>query len=1664
MTNVSPTEQQLLNEIDLLKNKISELKLQASQQFNNNDRLKHLAGFPESNPNPVIEIDSSKTITYFNEASVNTLKNLKVNKDLSQYFPNDIDNIISQLSLGKKISFNRIVNLENSIFEEKITLFPDLQVIRFYIIDISERQKAQHELIKTKQLLEKVTETTPAIISVFDINLGENIYQNRSLLHTLGYNKDEIKSLSEYKTKDSLFLIHPDDLTELEKFYESIPGMKDDKNYELQFRIKDKHGEWQWIRRLYSIFSRDSSGYPVQIVSIFENINERKKAEEIILKNEKLLREAHINASKTAERFRIALANSPIIVFEQDLALKYTWIINPALGLSAEYMFGKTDYDLLSKKEADLITSIKRKVINENKGTREVVWLNMGGEQKCYDFTVEPLIIDSKEPAGVICAAIDITERLNIETAVKENEEKFRTIFENANDVIVYVDKYAKVLEINDKVEKILGYKREELIGKNFLTMKLFSFDILKLMTKGFKNALLNNETSDDPSGKIYNNLRLQVKRKDNSTAVIETNSTLIRKNNKFAGFLSIIRDVTAQEESLIALKVSEETNNEIINKITESVIMHYTDGSIITLNDTAASRIGVNKEQLIGKNVYDFFEAKVSSYRKQNVNEVIKSKKPSHFTDYRSGKYYDTKVYPLFDGHQKVNRVIIFSKDITEAKSAELLIKESEEKYRNLVELSPDAILVHHNNEIVFANEASVKLFKASCLADLIGMEILDLVHPSMRTHVKARISKVKVGERAEPLEEKLLRLDGSVLDAEVSAIPFNYKGHPSVQVIARDITERKKVLNFIRESEIKYKTLFESSNDAIVLLKGGLFADCNSKALEMFGSDRNDFIGKSLNHFSPETQPGGKNSAEQLNHILNNGLNGDLQVFEWQYKKTDNSTFDGEVNLMNVEIGGIEYKQMIIRDITERKIAEKTLNDTRQLLEKITDASPSIITVFDVNREMNIYKNRSLLETLGYSAEYINKLAEKGNILNPSNLIHPQDTEIVENHFNEIPNLEDGKSYTIEYRIKDAAEKWNWIKKQFTVFHRDNIGKPDQILSIFENTTDRKESEIALQLSEEFNRAINENSPLAISVHSRTGKLLSCNSAWSKFWNISEEELALELENDPKSLVHSFIHKHLGSYLKKTEKIYHEAGTLFIPELKVTDKKRKLNKWTSNYFYVIKDRDKRIDRVVIITEDITERKHAESALNENRRKLVTLMSNLPGMAYRCKYDEEWTMEFVNEGCFALTGYKDFEIINNHVISYGQIIHPEDREMVRTEVEKAFAEKRAFELTYRIITHRGTIKWVWEKGQGVLNKEGELIAIEGFISDISENKTAQEQARKLFKGVEESNASIVITDLKGDIEYVNPTFTKITGYTFEEAIGNNPRILKSGHTQDDEYKSMWETLTSGNDWRGKFHNKKKNGELFWESASISPIKDEYGEITHYIAVKEDITSQKMNDEKILNSLKEKEVMLREIHHRVKNNLQIVSSLLKLQAGHMKDQQSRDAFIISQNRVKSMALIHQQLYRSTNLSKIDFGDYIKQLTNYLQQAYITNNQKVLINVEAESIFLEVDTAIPCGLIINELISNSFKHAFINQKHPKINVKLTKQDDRKYMLEISDNGIGLPENFDIRNTASLGMQLVVTLTEQLDGTIESYNNNNGAVFKINFISSHYEKRL
>jgi two-component sensor histidine kinase len=202
-----------------------------------------------------------------------------------------------------------------------------------------------------------------------------------------------------------------------------------------------------------------------------------------------------------------------------------------------------------------------------------------------------------------------------------------------------------------------------------------------------------------------------------------------------------------------------------------------------------------------------------------------------------------------------------------------------------------------------------------------------------------------------------------------------------------------------------------------------------------------------------------------------------------------------------------------------------------------------------------------------------------------------------------------------------------------------------------------------------------------------------------------------------------------------------------------------------------------------------------------------------------------------------------------------------------------------------------------------------------------------------------------------------------------------------------------------------------------------------------------DITGQKSTEERIASSLEEKELLLKEIHHRVKNNLQVISSLLKLQASYVIDKEALGVLTESQNRVQSMALIHQKLYHSKDLANIDLGEYINQLALNIFHSYKINTDEIKFELNSNEIKLGIDYAIPCGLIVNELITNALKHAFPNGNKGTIDITLNRESSNLYMISIADNGEGFPKNIDFKNTSSLGLQLVNTLASQIDGTVE-----------------------
>ncbi|WP_442947975.1 sensor histidine kinase [Nostoc sp.] len=233
----------------------------------------------------------------------------------------------------------------------------------------------------------------------------------------------------------------------------------------------------------------------------------------------------------------------------------------------------------------------------------------------------------------------------------------------------------------------------------------------------------------------------------------------------------------------------------------------------------------------------------------------------------------------------------------------------------------------------------------------------------------------------------------------------------------------------------------------------------------------------------------------------------------------------------------------------------------------------------------------------------------------------------------------------------------------------------------------------------------------------------------------------------------------------------------------------------------------------------------------------------------------------------------------------------------------------------------------------------------------------------------------------------------------------------------------------------------RKDNSIIWVNVTVSLMRELSGEPKYFISVIEDISERQQWEEQIQASLLEKEVLLKEIYHRVKNNLQVISSLLNLQSAYIKDEHDLVIFRQSQQRIESMALVHEKLYQSQDLAKINFGEYIRDLVASLFAAYEVNEDAIalIINID-DRVFLGLDTAIPCSLIIHELVSNSLKYAFPIGRNGTISINLKKDQKNQVTLVVSDDGIGLPSNFNFKNLASLGWLLVDALSNQLSGNI------------------------
>jgi PAS domain S-box-containing protein len=457
---------------------------------------------------------------------------------------------------------------------------------------------------------------------------------------------------------------------------------------------------------------------------------------------------------------------------------------------------------------------------------------------------------------------------------------------------------------------------------------------------------------------------------------------------------------------------------------------------------------------------------------------------------------------------------------------------------------------------------------------------------------------------------------------------------------------------------------------------------------------------------------------------------------------------------------------------------------------------------------------------------------------------------------------------------------------------------------------------------------------------------------------------------------------------------------------------------------------------------------------LSETEHVSETIFSALNDAVLVCLVPDqklhEATIIYANPAFETLTGYKSAELTNQSVSFF---YDDSAKTALLQLVAEAFTRKCNFKT--RLIGQRAdeSLYRTETVFHPIFDDGGRLTHFFTINKDIGELHKLNETLHLQSSILDQVQNAVIVLDQNSKIMFWNTYAEEIYQYTADEMIGSS-RVLRLVHPScRQKYTEAMRELVSSGTWSGELIMQRKNGGRFIALVSNRVLLNYDGEVIGYIGVITDISLQKEIQAELENSLKEKEVLLKEIHHRVKNNMQIISSLLFLQSMQSDDKLIQDILIESQNRVRSMSMVHEKLYRSHNLSKIQFDDYIEELTWDLMNTWVGNNKVISKEFNLESVQLDIDKAIPCGLLLNELISNALKHGLKNMDTGIIQISLKKSGNRYYIV-IANDGNRLPENFSLDQNETLGMQLIGSLTRQLNGDL-TYEREPRTTFRLTF---------
>lgn len=879
------------------------------------------------------------------------------------------------------------------------------------------------------------------------------------------------------------------------------------------------------------------------------------------------------------------------------------------------------------------------------------------------------------------------------------------------------------------------------------------------------------------------------------------------------------------------------------------------------------------------------------------------------------------------------------------------------------------------------------------------------------------------------------------------------------------------------LQKSEVNYRTLIDTTPTGIIQadLSGTILFANNQMALNHGHHDIGEICGK---FFFDLIAPNDRERA--MKDFKRAAREGQLKNLEYEGVKYDGTRFWLEMSISAIRTRQGEPESFIVvsRDISRRMAREIEIKKSGERYRTVFENTGTATVIIEEDGILSLI-NSEFERLSGYTRSEI-----EGK-MRWSDFVVPEDIERMHVLHNQrrIDPASTLKKYEFRFISKIGTTR-------FILLSVDLIpGTTTSIASLID-ITDRKRAEESVAASENTLTTIIDSSPIPLFVIDRNHHLIHWNKAlellsgipasrvlgtdqhWTAFYkhrSACMADLVVDgvIEQIPEFYTGKITRNglHTGQY--DTTVFFPELGTegkwLYCTSTCTCDGQGRVT-GAIEMFVDITDRKKIEDEAMKSNEQLNatlqELRAAEELLNRKIRELEEakhdltrsearyrdIATNIPGIVFQfvVHNKDRQTVPFTSERAFSLFTLGPDEVYSNPNALFN-LIHDEDAAQAKQSLEESARTLVSWNIVFRMKSGGRDIRWFNGRAVPHMLDTGDVVW-HGVLIDITEQKLAEialSESEQKFRAIFDQTFQFMgLMTPDGTLIQANHTAIEQSGRDERDIIGKpfwDTPWWSDSPEQQERLKRAIRNVAAGEFERFEATHPSADGRIIYVDFSLKPVKDAYGTVVYLIPEGRDITERKLLQEKIGTALKEKELLLKEIHHRVKNNIQVIASLLNMQARTVEDPAIKEVLREAQNRVKSIALVHEKLYQSKNLDRIDYHDYLQKIARHLFESYGVSPRNVVLNIHADNISMHIDKAVPCSLIINELLSNAFKHAFPHERKGDVWIDI-RREGPCLVLNYRDNGVGLPENISVEQSESLGMRLLQGLTRQLHGKI------------------------